>query len=41
MTAKFDGLEPRSCEDITGIVTPKMGLKGFRTFGKQAPRQIQ
>ena len=30
--AKFDGLEPRSCEDIKLIVAPEMGPKSFGTF---------
>ena len=41
--AKFDGLEPRRCEDIKGIVAPSMSPKRFGTFEKQAPvfRTIQ
>ena len=35
--ANFDGLEPRRCEDIKGIVAPEIGPKGFGTFEKQAP----
>ena len=35
--AKFEGLEPRRCEDIKGIVVPDIGLKSFGTFEKQAP----
>ena len=35
--AKFDGLEPRRCEDIKGIVAPEIGPKSFGTFEKQAP----
>ena len=34
--AKFEGLEPRSCEDIKGIVVPDIGPKSFGTFEKQA-----
>jgi len=34
--ARCDGSEPRCCEDIKGIVTPKMGPKKFGTFQKQA-----
>ena len=34
---KFDGLEPRRREDITGIVDPEIGLKSFGTFEKRAP----
>ena len=35
--AKFDGLEPRSCEDINGnIVAPEIRPKSFGTFEKQA-----
>ena len=35
--AKFEGLEPRRCEDIKGIVAPERDPKSFGTFGKQAP----
>ena len=35
--AKFDGLGPRRCEDIKGIVAPEIGPKSFGTFDKQAP----
>ena len=36
--AKFDGLEPRSCEDTNGnIVAPEIRPKSFGTFEKQAP----
>ena len=35
--AKFEGLEPRRCEDIKGIVVLDIGPKGFGTFEKQAP----
>ena len=38
--AKFEGLEPRRCEDIKGIVVPDIGPKSFRTFEKQAPDQL-
>ena len=34
--AKFDGLEPRRCEDLQGIVAHEIGPKTFRTFEKQA-----
>ena len=34
--AKFHGLEPLRCEDIKGIVSPKIGPKSFGTFEKQA-----
>ena len=34
---KFDGLEPRHCEDMNGIVAPEIGPKSFGTFEKQAP----
>ena len=34
--AKFDGLEPRRCEDIKGIVPPEIGPKSLGTFEKQA-----
>ena len=27
--AKFEGLEPRRCEDIKGIVVPDIGPKSF------------
>ena len=36
-TAKFEGLEPRRCEDIKGIVAPERDSKSFGTFEKQAP----
>ena len=36
-TAKFDGLEPRRCEDIKGIVASKVDPKGFGTSKKRAP----
>ena len=32
-----DGLEPRRCEDIKGIVAPEIGPKSFGTFKIQAP----
>ena len=35
--AKFEGLEPRRCEDIKGIVAPERDPKSFGTFEKQAP----
>ena len=35
--AKFDGLEPRRCDDIKGIVAPEIGPRSFGTFEKQAP----
>ena len=35
--AKFEGLEPRRCEDIMAIVAPEIGPKSFGTFEKQAP----
>ena len=35
--AKFEGLEPRRCEDIKGIVSPERDSKSFGTFEKQAP----
>ena len=34
---RFDGLEPQCCEDIKGIVAPKLDLKSFGPFEKQAP----
>ena len=34
---KFDGLEPRRCEDIKGIVASEIAPKSFGTFEKQAP----
>ena len=36
-TAKFEGLEPRRCEDIKGIVAPERDPKSNGTFEKQAP----
>ena len=36
-TAKFDGLEPRRCKNVKGIVAPETGPKSFETFEKQAP----
>ena len=35
--AKFEGIEPRRCEDIKGIVVRDIGPKSFGTFEKQAP----
>ena len=35
--AKFEGLQPRRCEDIKGIGVPDIGPKSFGTFEKQAP----
>ena len=35
--AKFEGSEPRRCEDIKGIVVPEIGTKSFGSFEKQAP----
>ena len=35
--AKFEGLEPRHCEDIKAIVAPEIGPKNFGTFEKHAP----
>ena len=37
--AKFEGLEPRRCEDIKGIVAPEIGPESFGTFEKQAPER--
>ena len=37
MIAELDGLEPRCCVDIKGIVVPERGPKSFETFEKQAP----
>ena len=33
--AKFDGLEPRRCEDVKGIVAPEIGRKNVGTFRPQ------
>ena len=35
--AKFDGLEPRHCQDIKAVVAPEIGPKSFGTFEKQGP----
>ena len=35
--AKFEGLEPRRCQGLEGIVAPDIGPKSFGTFEKQAP----
>ena len=35
--AKFDGLEPRRCEDVKGIVAPEIDPKSFGAFEKRAP----
>ena len=35
--AKFNGLEPRRCEDTKEIVAPAIDPKSFGTFEKQAP----
>lgn len=32
MIAKFDGVEPQRCENITGIVTPEIGPNSFGTL---------
>ena len=37
---KFDGLEPRRCEDIKEIVAPEINPKSFGTFEKQAPSPL-
>ena len=37
-TAKFEGLEPRHCEDIKAVVAPGIGPKSFGTFDKTGPR---
>ena len=34
--AKFDHLEPQSCEDMKRIVAPEIGPKSFGSFEKQA-----
>ena len=34
---KFDGLEPRRCEDVKLIVAPEMEPKSYGTFEKQTP----
>ena len=34
---KFDGLEPRRCEDVKGTVSPEIGPKTFGTLEEQAP----
>ena len=39
--AKFEGLEPRRCEDIKEIVVPDIGPKSFGTFEKQASDQTR
>ena len=39
--AKFEGLEPRRCEDIKGIVAPERDPKSFGTFEKQAPGYLR
>ena len=39
--AKFEGLEPRRCEDIKGIVAPERDSKSFGTFEKQAPGTVK
>ena len=38
--AKFEGLEPRRCEDIKGIVVPDIGPKSFGTFEKQGAGRV-
>ena len=37
--AKFDGFQPRRCEDTKAIVAAEISPKGFATFEKQAPGQ--
>ena len=34
---KFDGLEPRRCEDMKAFVAPEIGPKSFGTSEKQGP----
>ena len=34
--AEFDGLEPRRCEDVKGIVALEIGPKSCETFEKQS-----
>ena len=34
--AKFDGLKPRRCEDLKGIVAPEIGLKIVGTLEREA-----
>ena len=36
-TAKFEGLEPRRCEDKKAIVAPEISPKTFGTLEKHAP----
>ena len=36
----MSSVEPRCCEDITGIAAPEIGPKSFRTFEKQAPEKF-
>ena len=38
--AKFEGLEPRRCADIKGIVATERDPKTFGTFEKQAPGHL-
>ena len=37
---KFDGLEPRRCEDIRGIVAPEIGPESFRSLEKRDTRFV-
>ena len=37
--AKFDGFEPRHCEDTKASVAAEISPKGFATFEKQASGQ--
>ena len=40
-TAKFEGLEPRRCEDKKAIVAPEIGPKSFGTFEKLGPDLVE
>ena len=35
--AKFDGLEPRRCKDVRGIVAPKIDPEKVRDFWETGP----
>ena len=37
--AESDGFQPRRCEDVKGIMTPKIDLKSFGTFEGRTPDQ--
>ena len=41
MIPKFDGLEPRGCEAVKGIVAPENDPKRLGFFEKQTPGDLR